>query len=67
MGALGQTVAVAVFGMLFNGIVSEEVPAQMASGMHAIFIVLAAIAVVKIGIANFLPGKQAVKESATPA
>ena len=55
MGTLGQTVAVAVFGMLFNRVVTEEVPSQMAAGMHAIFILLLAIAMVKIFIVNLLP------------
>ncbi|RED85261.1 MULTISPECIES: MDR family MFS transporter [Cohnella] len=61
MGTLGQTVAVAVFGMLFNRIVVEEVPSQMAAGMHAIFILLVAIALVKIFIAGLLPKASKVK------
>ncbi|MFC4597286.1 MDR family MFS transporter [Cohnella hongkongensis] len=66
MGTLGQTVAVAVFGMLFNRIVTEEVPSQMAAGMHAIFILLVAIALFKIFIANLLPraGKTGQAEAA---
>jgi EmrB/QacA subfamily drug resistance transporter len=55
MGALGQTVGVAVFGMLFNRIVVEEAPTQMAEGMHVIFAVLLVIAALKIGIAGLLP------------
>ncbi|WP_256761121.1 MDR family MFS transporter [Cohnella sp. WQ 127256] len=55
MGALGQTVAVAVFGMLFNSVVSEDTPTQMADGMHLIFIMILAIAVVKLFVVNFLP------------
>ncbi|XID90136.1 MDR family MFS transporter [Paenibacillaceae bacterium WGS1546] len=57
MGTLGQTVAVAVFGMLFNRIVTSPtpVPEQMAEGMHLIFILLFAIALVKILVVNLLP------------
>jgi len=55
MGTLGQTVAVAVFGMLFNRVVTEQVPSQMAEGMHVIFVLLLAIALVKIFIVNLLP------------
>jgi hypothetical protein len=35
--------------------VTEDVPSQMAAGMHAIFILLLAIALVKIFIAGLLP------------
>jgi MFS family permease len=58
MGALGQTVAVAVFGMLFNRMVTEETPSQMADGMHLIFIVILAIAAFKLLIANLLPSSE---------
>lgn len=55
MGTLGQTVAVAVFGMLFNRMVTEETPVQMADGMHLIFIVILGIAIMKILAVNWLP------------
>ncbi|QJD84458.1 MDR family MFS transporter [Cohnella herbarum] len=63
MGALGQTVAVAVFGMLFNRMVIEETPSQMADGMHLIFIVILAIAIFKLVVANLLPSAKKSEES----
>lgn len=63
MGALGQTVAVAVFGMLFNRVVSEETPTQMADGMHLIFIAILVVAVIKIIVAQLLPSGRKSEES----
>lgn len=65
MGTLGQTVAIAVFGMVFNRIVSEQTPALFADGMHAIFAVIVGLAVVKLVIVLLLPGKQAANDSST--
>jgi len=64
MGALGQTVAVAVFGMLFNRVVAENNPTltEMADGMHMIFILMIAIAIVKIGVVNWLPSSKKAEE-----
>ncbi|TVY02968.1 MDR family MFS transporter [Cohnella terricola] len=62
MGTLGQTVAVAVFGMLFNSVVVENTPTQMADGMHMIFILMIAIAIVKIGVVNWLPSSKKAEE-----
>ena len=62
VGALGQTVAVAAFGMLFNRVVIEEVPEQMADGMHLIFLLLVTLAIVKIAVAGFLPSKRKANE-----
>jgi len=58
MGALGQTVGVAVFGMLFNSVVAEETPTEMANGMHLIFIALVAIAIVKLFVVSLLPSSR---------
>ncbi|QMV41181.1 MDR family MFS transporter [Cohnella cholangitidis] len=63
MGALGQTVAVAVFGMLFNRVVTEETPTQMADGMHLIFIAILVVAAIKVIVAQLLPSGRKSEES----
>jgi EmrB/QacA subfamily drug resistance transporter len=66
MNALGQTVAVAIFGMLFNRVVTEETPVQLANGMHLIFGMILVIALVNLVVVNFLPSfrkEQANQES----
>lgn len=57
MRSLGQTVGVAVFGTIFNRYVTSDVPpvADLAAGMHAIFILLAAIAAANLLAMLFLP------------
>lgn len=57
MGALGQTVGVAIFGMLFNRVVTEDTPEQLVNGMHTIFVFLLVIAIVNLVVVNFLPPK----------
>ncbi|BBI35375.1 MDR family MFS transporter [Cohnella abietis] len=65
MGALGQTVAVAVFGMLFNHVVTVETPVKMADGMHLIFTLILAIAIVNLIVVNLLPSERKGQESQT--
>ena len=57
MRSLGQTVGVAVFGMIFNRyVMSDTAPVtDLAAGMHAIFILLAAIAAANLLVMLFLP------------
>ncbi|MCD9024961.1 MDR family MFS transporter [Cohnella silvisoli] len=63
MSALGQTIAVAVFGMLFNRVVKEDTPLQMADGMHLIFIAILVIALVNLFVAYLLPAARKSAES----
>ncbi|MFC5407036.1 MDR family MFS transporter [Cohnella soli] len=59
MGTLGQTVAVAVFGMLLNRhVVGEGTQVQFADGMHLIFIAVFAIAIFKVFLSGALPRKR---------
>ncbi|WP_239618552.1 MDR family MFS transporter [Cohnella mopanensis] len=64
MGALGQTVAVAVFGMLFNSVVTGEAPSQMkmADGMHLIFVAILTVAIIKLLVINLLPSARKSQE-----
>nr|WP_273387124.1 MDR family MFS transporter [Cohnella zeiphila] len=54
--SLGQTVGVAVFGTIFNHFVGTAgAKEQMTSGMHAIFVLMLAIAAVHLLTVAFLP------------
>lgn len=55
MNTLGQTIGVAIFGMLLNRAVTEDVPGQLVNGMHTIFVLLLAIALVNLVVVSFLP------------
>nr|WP_219638974.1 MDR family MFS transporter [Cohnella sp. CFH 77786] len=58
MRSLGQTVGVAVFGTIFNHYVTTDpgTKPELAAGMHAIFVLLAAITAANLIAVLFLPG-----------
>ncbi|WP_233567182.1 MDR family MFS transporter [Cohnella endophytica] len=58
MGTLGQTIAVAVFGMLLNRVATDDTAIQMAEGMHFIFVTILALAIVKLFVVNLLPSNR---------
>jgi EmrB/QacA subfamily drug resistance transporter len=58
MNALGQTVSIAVYGMLFNHAVAEKAPAQLAHGMHMIFVTLFIVALANLAAISFLPSRR---------
>jgi len=59
--SLGQTVGVAVFGTIFNHfVVADEAVGQMVSGMHAIFLLMLAIAAAHLLTVAFLPSHRKV-------
>ncbi|WP_373231190.1 MDR family MFS transporter [Cohnella sp.] len=58
MSALGQTVGVAIFGMLLNRTVTEDTPEQLANGMHVIFGFILVITLVNLLVVNFLPSER---------
>jgi branched-subunit amino acid transport protein AzlD len=58
MSALGQTVAVAVFGMLLNRAVTDNTPSQLADGMHLIFVLILSLAVVTLFVVYLLPSEK---------
>ncbi|WP_046225897.1 MDR family MFS transporter [Paenibacillus dauci] len=55
MNSLGQTVSVAVFGLVFNAIVTHNTASELALGIHYVFILMLAVAVVNLLVALFLP------------
>jgi uncharacterized membrane protein YbjE (DUF340 family) len=55
MTALGQTVGVAVFGMLFNRTITDKSPEQLTQGMHVVFVVILLIGLVNVVAVNLLP------------
>ncbi len=55
MNSLGQTVSVAVFGLVFNSVVTADSPEQIANGIHAVFLLMLAVAVLNLVVALFLP------------
>ncbi|WP_411348799.1 MDR family MFS transporter [Paenibacillus sp. WLX2291] len=55
MNSLGQTVSVAVFGLVFNSIVTADTPVQIASGIHGVFVLMLAVAALNLLVALFLP------------
>lgn len=63
MNSLGQTIGVAIFGMLLNRAVTEDTPDQLASGIHLIFVLLLAIALVNLLVVSFLPSERRKTES----
>lgn len=70
MNSLGQTISVAVFGMVFNAIVTTGTVSQLASGIHYVFILMFAVSVLNLIIALFLPSSQqlfgAIREHEAP-
>ncbi|WCT56305.1 MDR family MFS transporter [Paenibacillus kyungheensis] len=70
MNSLGQTISVAVFGMVFNAIVTTGTASQLASGIHYVFILMFAVSVLNLIIALFLPSSQqlfsAIREHEAP-
>ncbi len=71
MNSLGQTISVAVFGMVFNAIVTTGTASQLASGIHYVFILMFAVSVLNLIVALFLPSSkqlfQAIREHEAPA
>jgi EmrB/QacA subfamily drug resistance transporter len=55
MRTLGQTVAIAVFGTMFNSYVTTNSITELKAGMHAVFLLLFAVAVVNVIAVWFLP------------
>ncbi|WP_248927056.1 MDR family MFS transporter [Paenibacillus hamazuiensis] len=59
MNTFGQTVGVAVYGMLFNSVVSGgQTAAALAGGMHLVFGVVLLLSVINLVTVCFLPAKQ---------
>ncbi|CAG7643689.1 Multidrug resistance protein 3 [Paenibacillus solanacearum] len=62
MRSLGQTVGVAVFGTLFNSYLVEHTPAEIAGGIHAVFLAIFIIAVLNTVAVCFLPAQRQIVE-----
>jgi EmrB/QacA subfamily drug resistance transporter len=62
MRTLGQTVGVAVFGTLFNSFLVTHAKPELARGMHAVFIVLFAIAAATLIVVAMLPAHRRIME-----
>lgn len=58
MNSLGQTVSVAVFGLVFNSIVTSNTPDQLALGIHYVFVLMLIVAVINLIVALFLPSSK---------
>lgn len=70
MNSLGQTISVAVFGMVFNAIVTTGTTSQLASGIHYVFLLMFAVSILNLIVALFLPSSkqlfQAIREHEAP-
>jgi EmrB/QacA subfamily drug resistance transporter len=63
MNALGQTIGVAVFGMLFNSAVSvQKTSGELVHGMHLIFVLILAIALANLLTIVWLPSHRKLTE-----
>ncbi|WP_235941536.1 MDR family MFS transporter [Paenibacillus puerhi] len=58
MRSLGQTVGVAIFGVLFNSHLITHTKAEMASGMQAVFAAIFVIALLNLATVMFLPSSR---------
>ncbi|TVY09250.1 MDR family MFS transporter [Paenibacillus cremeus] len=58
MNTLGQTVGVAFFGTLFNSAVTNSTPAQLATGMHWVFIAIFIISLPLLSVIGLLPSQR---------
>ncbi len=58
MNTLGQTVGVAIFGMLYNNAASSLQKTEMAHGMHVVFIALFAIALAILVVVGLLASQR---------
>ncbi|SDE14873.1 drug resistance transporter, EmrB/QacA subfamily [Paenibacillus sp. UNCCL117] len=55
MRSLGQTVGVAIFGVLFNSHLMDHTKAEMAAGMQSVFAAIFVIALLNLAAVFFLP------------
>jgi EmrB/QacA subfamily drug resistance transporter len=62
MNTFGQTVGVAVYGTLFNSVVTDKSPNLLAHGMHLVFIVVFCIALLNLLATSFLPSHKKMME-----
>ncbi|MBO9606839.1 MAG: MFS transporter [Paenibacillaceae bacterium] len=62
MRSLGQTVGIAVFGTVFNHYAVTGENAGLAAGMHAIFVIMFAVAIVNLFVMAWLPSHRQVME-----
>jgi EmrB/QacA subfamily drug resistance transporter len=62
MNTFGQTVGIAVFGTLFNSAMTDKSPAQLAHGMHLVFVAILIFAVVNFLVTGLLPAAKRAPE-----
>jgi EmrB/QacA subfamily drug resistance transporter len=62
MNTFGQTASVAVFGMIFNHVVTEQTTVQLTQGMHMVFLLLVLLAAATLVTVSFLPSHRSMVE-----